>query len=101
MREPSCGCDTPLLEQGVSQECYCDSCNCQKQQEASFENQEEEEEEVFVALTEKGSQHEVANYAVSGMTCASCVATIENFVGDLDGVEDIKVNSHVVINIVV
>jgi Cu+-exporting ATPase len=86
-----CGCDAPLLAKGVSQQCYCDSCSCQKQ-ETSVENQEEEVFVVPLTLTEKGSQYEVANYAVSGMTCASCVATIENFVGDLDGVEDIKVN---------
>ncbi|RMG25894.1 MAG: copper-translocating P-type ATPase [Methanobacteriota archaeon] len=33
-----------------------------------------------------------AVFNVSGMTCASCVNTIENYVGSQDGVENIKVN---------
>jgi Cu+-exporting ATPase len=32
------------------------------------------------------------NFAVTGMTCASCVNTIENYIGSQDGVKNISVN---------
>lgn len=43
-------------------------------------------------MTEKLQQEVKKNYDISGMTCASCVATIENYVKGQDGVLDIKVN---------
>ncbi|MDP2401563.1 MAG: copper ion binding protein, partial [Actinomycetota bacterium] len=38
------------------------------------------------------STHTDASFAVSGMTCASCVAVVEKTVGKLPGIESVNVN---------
>ena len=34
------------------------------------------------------------NIRVTGMTCASCVASVESIVSNLEGVESVRVNLH-------
>ncbi len=43
-------------------------------------------------IEKKFNEDGVAELDISGMTCASCVNTIENYVGSQDGVKSIRVN---------
>lgn len=46
----------------------------------------------FGAELVKAEEAGIVNLDIDGMTCASCVNTIENYVGSLDGIKSISVN---------
>ena len=94
-----CGCETaPLLSNSNNsckdRSCSCSRCNCTRRSisdDNTIENISVARATDVEALT-IAHHREVADFQVSGMTCASCVSTIENFVGHLPGVEEIRVN---------
>ncbi|MFX0099316.1 MAG: heavy metal translocating P-type ATPase [Candidatus Hodarchaeota archaeon] len=43
-------------------------------------------------MSKDGIEEKKTNFKISGMTCASCVSTIEKSLSNIDGVSDIKVN---------
>ena len=99
-----CGCNAPLISADTetafckSDKCHCLSCHREGDNGASSDfNQEvfpvEENSDVRIAVPPSAAgAWEVASFQVQGMTCASCVAVIENFLGNLDGVQSVKVN---------
>lgn len=81
-----CGCDTiPLVRSGSCKDRQC-RCACS-----------DDIESIQPALLFKDPRShsnglEQANLRVDGMTCASCVSTIESFFGGLPGISSIRVN---------
>lgn len=81
-----CGCDTtPLVRSGrcKDQQCHC-ACS---DDVASIQTAVR-----FEDPNSRSDGLEQADLRVDGMTCASCVSTIESFFGGLPGISSIRVN---------
>lgn len=80
----ACGCETaPLMNSNNPckiESCQCEACNVRNDEALHFED----------LHSSDGLEH--VEFRIDGMTCASCVSTIESYIGNLEGVHSIRVN---------